>query len=197
MVREPGARLPDLTKSKGEDRYRSGCVRSESGAKTPMDPGVRFRKRVTQASSPQSRRRAHRGVRAPGADLRRRLHRKETRRERRQAFRRSRSESPHELRLATLLAQNSSNAKSTDKNSSDIHSKPIVVRPKYSAAKIQPCSTMFFVHFNIEGIRVIGRLHELCTLMTARRWKLAILSEAKCNGSSFFQMWWVLGASVR
>ena len=156
------------------------------GAQTPAVHGASLRKHSTHANSSQRRTRAHRGMRAPGADIRRRHHRQESRRARRQSYRRLGSASipPHEQRLASLLAQNSQ----THNNSL------INIRPKNSVEKVKPFSILFIVHYNIEGLKVIGRLHELCTLMAARGWRIAILSETKCEGSSFFKSgdYWVL-----
>ena len=132
----------------------------------------------------QVRRRAHRGMRALGADSRRRQHRRETSRGRRQAHRGSQhpSTTPIEQRLATLLAQ---------KNDTDFK---LCVRPKYSAKKLFPSDTMRVIHYNLEGLPVLGRLHELCTLMSARKWLLAAISEAGCPGTAFFTSgeYWVL-----
>ena len=132
----------------------------------------------------QVRRRAHRGMRALGADSRRRQHRRETRRGRRQVHRASQhpSTTPIEQRLATLLAQ---------KNDTDFK---LCVRPNYSAKKLFPSDTTRVIHYNLEGLPVLGRLHELCTLMSAWEWLLAAISEAGCPGTAFFTSgeYWVL-----
>ena len=125
--RGPGDRLLSCSRQAVEPRTQLSCVRSERRANATTnnrsDQGSK-----NHAEGAQVRRRAHRGMRALGADSRRRQHRCETHRSRRQAHRAPQQPltTPIEQRLATLLAQ----MNNTDPK--------LCFQPKYSAKKAFP-----------------------------------------------------------
>ena len=129
--RGPGDRLLSFSCRAVKTRTHLRCVRSEMRA-TATTSHRSDQGRKDHAEAAQVRRRAHRGMRALGADSRRRQHRCETHRSRRQAHRAPQQPltTPIEQRLATLLAQK------TDADPT------LCIRPKYSVKKLSQSDTI-------------------------------------------------------